>query len=185
MGKIVQAVVVFCAVLMTGVCSDACVGKTIFIGIPDGSDAMVAAEMAAQLITERTGSSVKIERYKNSRELYAAVQGGKVHVIMENTPHALEVLGRKNGANLGYDFIKSEYRKTFNMTWLAPFGTSVQYAAVLTSETLANYPALPKLLNKLAGALGNDTYRKLSQGVGTSEKARQVARDFLKSKKLI
>jgi len=55
----------------------------------------------------------------------------------------------------------------------------------LTADTLANYPALPKLLNKLAGALSNDTYVKLLKTVESEDKTRKAAKDFLKGKKLI
>jgi len=56
---------------------------------------------------------------------------------------------------------------------------------VLTVDTLSNYPALPKLLNKLSGVLTNDTYTKLLKSVDSSDKTRKVAKDFLKGKKLI
>ena len=96
-------------------------------------------------------------------------------------------MGKQKGAGStsSYDFVKGEYRKNLNLVWLEPFGGARQYAPVLTTETLANYPALPKLLNKLAGALANDTCTKLLKSVDSDDKARKVARDFLKGKKLI
>ena len=162
----------------------ACVGKTIHLGIINPNEKLMA-EMASLMITERTGSSVKIEVYRDSKELYDAVRQGKVNIIMENTDRALDILGRKGGVSPGIDVIKSEYRKNMNLTWLVPFGSAPQYAPVLTSDTLSNYPALPKLLNKLAGALPNDTYAKLAKSVETDDKARRVAKDFLKGRKLI
>jgi glycine betaine/choline ABC-type transport system substrate-binding protein len=50
---------------------------------------------------------------------------------------------------------------------------------------MAIYPALPKLLNKLSGALANDTYTKLLKTVESGDKTKKVAKDFLKGKKLI
>lgn len=164
----------------------ACVGKTIHVGITSPSEKLMA-EMASLMITERTGSSVKIELYKDSKTLYDAVRQGKVNIIMENTDRALDVLGKqKNSGQVpGIEMIKSEYRKNLNLTWLAPFGAAPQYAPVLTSDTLSNYPALPKLLNKLSGALQNDTYAKLLKSLESDDKAKKVAKDFLKGKKLI
>lgn len=186
MKKMISLVVV-AALLISVQFSQACVGKTIFLGIFAAANEKLVAEMASLLITERTGSSVKIQTYKDSRELYEAVKQGKVNIIVENTDHALEVLGKHKGAaSLStFEFVKGEYRKSLNLIWLEPFGNTQQYAPVLTPETLANYPALPKLLNKLAGVLANDTYPKLLKSVESDDKAKKVARDFLKSKKLI
>jgi glycine betaine/choline ABC-type transport system substrate-binding protein len=177
--------VVAAAFMMTAHVSMSCVGKTIHLGISNANERLMA-EMASLMITERTGSSVKIEVYKDSRSLYDAVKQGKVNIIMENTDRAQEVLGRAKGAApAGMEAIKSEYRKSMNLTWLNPFGVTPQYAPVLTSDTLSNYPALPKLLNKLAGVLSNDTYAKLLKSVESDDKTKKIAKDFLKGKKLI
>jgi osmoprotectant transport system substrate-binding protein len=174
--------VAFC---MTAHVSLACVGKTIHLGISSANEKLMA-EMTSLMISERTGSSVKIDIYKDSRALYEAVKQGKVNIIIENTDRALEMLGKtKSAGSLGVDSIKSEYRKSFNLTWLNAFGVSPQYAPVLTADTLSNYPALPKLLNKLAGALSKDTYPKLLKSIESDDKTKKIAKDFLKSKKLI
>lgn len=183
--KRIMCFVMAAAFLMTAHVSLACVGKTIHLGITGANEKLVA-EMASLMISERTGSSVKIDVYKDARALYEAVKQGKVNIIVENTDRALEVLGKPKSAGApGIDAIKGDYRKTFNLTWLNPFGAAPQYAPVLTAETLSNYPALPKLLNKLAGALPNDTYAKLLKSVESDDKARKIAKDFLKGKKLI
>ena len=67
--KKVVCFVVAAAFLITAHVSMACVGKTIHIGISSANEKLMA-EMASLMITERTGSSVKIEVYKNSKELY-------------------------------------------------------------------------------------------------------------------
>lgn len=163
----------------------ACVGKTIHLGISSANERLMA-EMASLMISERTGSSVKIDVYKDSREMYEAVKEGKVNIIMENTDRALQMLGRAKGAGSpGADAIKSEYRKKYNLTWLNSFGAAPQYAPLLTADTLSNYPALPKLLNKLTGVLSNDTYSKLLKSVESDDKTKKIAKDFLKVKKLI
>jgi len=183
--KRIMCFVVAVALLMTTQVSLACVGKTIHLGISSANERLMA-EMASLMISERTGSSVKIEVYKDSRALYEAVKQGKVNIIMENTDRALEVLGKtKSAGPAGVDSIKSEYRKNYNLTWLNSFGTTPQYAPVLTADTLSNYPALPKLLNKLAGVLSNDTYTKLLKSIESDDKTKKIAKDFLKGKKLI
>jgi glycine betaine/choline ABC-type transport system substrate-binding protein len=163
--------------------SFACVGRTVHIGISNAANERLLAEMASLLITERTGSNVQIDVYKDSSELYNAVKKGNVNVLFESTGRAPEVLGKAK--DLPYDQIKSEYRSKLSLTWLDLFGSTIKYAPVLTAETLATYPALPKLLNKLSGALPNDTYTKLQKTIESSEKTKKVAKDFLKGKKLI
>ena len=185
--KKIVSLVILVTILAAAQLSSACVGKTIHLGISNSANELLLAEMASLLITERTGSSVKVDVYKDSKELYNAVKKGNVNVIIENTGRALEVLGKQKtpGAASSFDFVKSEYRKSLNMVWLEPIGGSQQYASVLTVDTLSNYPALPKLLNKLSGVLTNDTYAKLLKSVDSSDKTRKIAKDFLKGKKLI
>lgn len=185
MKKIIYFVVV-AALLVTVNISMACVGKTIYLGVSNPNEALMA-EMASIMISERTGSAVKVEVYKDSKSLYEAIRQGRVNIIIENTDHAREVLGSNKGSGspIAIDIIKSEYRKSMNLIWLNSYGSTPQYAPVLTGDTLNSYPALPKLLNKLAGALPHDTYSKLLKSLTSSDKTKKVARDFLKGKKLI
>ncbi len=171
------------SVLAVAPISSACVGKTIHLGITGAVSERLLAEMSSILITERTGSSVKIDVYKDSKELYSAVKQGKVNVIFENPGRAAEIVGKPTGSS--FNQIKSEYKTKLNLTWLEQIGGSLKFAPVLTADTLANYPALPKLLNKLSGALVNDTYAKLLKSAESSEKSKKTAREFLKGKKLI
>jgi glycine betaine/choline ABC-type transport system substrate-binding protein len=163
--------------------SFACVGRTVHIGIANPANERLLAELASLIIVERTGTTVQVDVYKNSTELYNAVKQGNVNVLFENTSHAAEIVGKPKDAT--YDQLKSEYRTKLSLTWLELTGGSVKYAPILTAETLATYPALPKLLNKLSMALSNDTYAKLQKSVESADKAKKVAKDFLKGKKLI
>lgn len=163
--------------------SSACVGRFVHIGISNTTNERLLAEMASLLISERTGSNVQIDVYKDSSELYKAVKQGNVNVLFESTGRAAEVVGKPKDST--HDQIKSEYRTKLNLTWLDMFGSNVKYAPILTTETLATYPALPKLLNKLSGVLTNDTYSKLIKSVESGDIPKKVAKDFLKGKKLI
>lgn len=167
--------------------ADACVGRILSVGIPDAVGEQLLAEMISLLITERTGSNVKIVRYKDSREIYAAVKEGKVGILIERTDRALDVLGKPKEPNekTAYEVVKKEYRMNLNLVWLAPWGGPQHYAPVLTVETLTNFPALPKLLNKLAGVLNSENYTKLIEAAERDNNAKKVVREFLKAKKLI
>ncbi|ABB30804.1 putative lipoprotein [Geobacter metallireducens RCH3] len=179
--------IVAVSILAVAQLSGACVGRTLHIGVSNTANERLLGEMISILITERTGTSVKVQVYRDSRELYGAVRKGEVNLLVETPDRALEVLGKQKEANGGNsrDLIKSGYRSTFNLAWLEPFGGSPQYAPVLTVETLSNYPALPKLLAKLSGALNNDAYARLLKSSDAGGKSRKAVRDFLKAKKLI
>lgn len=181
--KKIILLLIFTSILAAVNFSSACVGRTVHLGISNAANERLLAELASLLIIERTGSTVQIDVYKDSAELYKAVKQGNVNVFFESPGHAADVVGKPKDST--YDQIKSEYRTKLNLTWLNLFGGSAKYAPVLTAETLATYPALPKLLNKLSGALVNDTYSKLLKTVETPDKTKKTAKDFLKGKKLI
>lgn len=185
MKHLVLSLLLLCAISITAP-AQACVGKTLFVGMSGAHQDMLFAEIISQLITERTGTTVKILQFKDSAELYNAIKKGEVGMLVENTDRALQILGRKeSNPRLAYDMVKKEYRKSLNLVWLDPFGVGQLFAPVISVDTIGHLPALPKLLNKLAGALDENSFSKLLKSFKPDEKPRGVARDFLKSKKLI
>lgn len=185
MKHVVISLLLLCAFSLTAPVH-ACVGKTLFVGITGAPQEMLFAEIVSQLITERTGTTVKILQFKDSTELYNAIKKGEVGVLVESTDRALQIVGRKeSNSKLAYDLVKKEYRKSLNLVWLDPFGATPLLAPVISVDTIGHLPALPKLLNKLAVALNEDSYNKLLKSFKSDEKPRRIARDFLKAKKLI
>lgn len=171
---------------------DACVGKTLHIGIIDTPNEQLLAELTSQLISARTGTTVKVEKFKGQKELYSSVKQGQVALVIESTDRALEMIGKPHATSgkAAFDTAKAEYRKSLNMIWLEPYGT-VQggsgqqlLAPVISNEILSSLPALPKLLQKLSGITADAAYPRLLKSKG-DEASKKVARDFLKSKKLI
>jgi glycine betaine/choline ABC-type transport system substrate-binding protein len=170
---------------------NACVGKTLHIGIIDSPNEQLLAELASQLITERTGTTVKVETFKGQQELYNSVKKGQIGLLIENTDRGMDMIGKPRGASgkAAFETVKAEYRKSLNLIWLEPFGTvqgggAQMYAPVISSEILGNLPALPKLLQKLSGITSDSGYQRLLKAKGT-DKPKKIAKDFLKSKKLI
>ena len=169
---------------------NACVGKTLHIGVIGTPNDLLLAELVSQLITERTGTSVKIESFKGQKELYNSVKQGDVGLLIGNTDLAMETIGKPRGTSgkAAFETLKAEYRKNLNLIWLEPFGTvpgasgAQLYAPVITNEILGSLPALPKLLQKLSGITNDSGYQRLLKAKGDEKK---VARAFLKSKKLI
>lgn len=167
--------------------TEACVGKTLYIGVTNSPNELMFAEIISILVSERTGTSVKIVAYKDARDMYSAVKKGEVGVLIENADRALKLLNRpaEGNAKASYEAAKKEYRQGLNLVWLEPFGGSQYYAPIISVETINNLPALPKLINKLAGMVNDDTSAKLLKSMKADEKPKKVARDFLKTKKLI
>jgi len=189
-------ILVFALVLICPPASDACVGKVLRIGAVSSADGYLLSEILAILINERTGSTVNTKYYKNTTELYDAVKAQQVDILVENTARAMHILNRTaSGANPNktYETVKTAYESEKGLIWLKPFGLlswnegeGRSFAtAVLKVEVLSNFPALPRVIDKLAGMISDEIYAKLVKSMDSGEKPKTVARDFLKSKKLI
>jgi len=169
---------------------NACVGKTLHIGIIDSPNEQLLAELTSQLITARTGTTVKIDKFKGQKELYNSVKNGQVAMVIESTDRAMEMIGkpRETPARAALEAAKSEYGKSLNMIWLEPYG-QVQgggqvVAPVITNDILSSLPALPKLLQKLAGITADAAYARMLK-TKSADGGKKIAKDFLKNKKLI
>src|SRR4030043_455325 len=129
--------------------SDACVGKTLYIGALNSTYEQLFSEMLSVVISERTGTTVNIKYYKDSKELYNAVKKNEVGILVENTDRALEILGRPKEENVekAYNISKEEFRKNLNLVWLKPFvllseagGKSRNYYSPLIAvDVLSNF----------------------------------------------
>ena len=175
--------------------SDACVGKTLYIGALNSTYEQLFSEMLSVVISERTGTTVDIKYYKDSRELYNAVKKNEVGILIENTDRAMEILDRQREQNpeAAYNISKEEFRKNLNLVWLKPFvpltreggKNQYYYSPVITVDVLSNFPALPRVINKLSGIMNEETFLKMVKSVKSGEKPKKVARDFLKVRKII
>jgi glycine betaine/choline ABC-type transport system substrate-binding protein len=54
-----------------------------------------------------------------------------------------------------------------------------------TRDVLTNYPLLPRVLNKLAGAINDEAFSTLTAKVRGGEKPQNVSKDFLRQNKFI
>jgi len=175
--------------------AEACVGKVLYIGAVSSAEGQVLSEILATIINERTGTTVNTRYYKDSQGLYDAVKARQVDMIIENTTRAMHILSKTVDTDLKrtYESVKSAYEKEKGLIWFKPFGFSngkdtegQSYTApLLRIDVINNFPALPRLIGKLGGTVNNETYAKLMKLVESGEKPKKVARDFLRSKKLI
>lgn len=175
---------------------EACVGKTIFLGRMPGREQEILAEIFTWMVSERTGTTIQVKSYADSRATHAALQAADVDVYLEDQGVALrDILGGRaaGGAGEARDVVRREYEQRFNLVWLEPWGMTghaagdppgTPVAPVIRKDTLKKFPALSRLVNKLSGAVDDTTLARL---VRESEKrpAREVVKQFLKEKKLI
>lgn len=191
--KIIIMFLVLFMALVPGV--DACVGKTLHIGALNSPEGQVFAEMISVIITERTGSTVEAKLYNNIQELYDAVKVRKVDIMVENTARAMQLLNKPadTDAKKALEIAKTTYEKEKGLIWLKPYsflkangGATPSYTSTLLRiEVLSNFPALPRVMDKLGSVINEEAYSKLLKSVEAGDKPKKVARDFLKSKKLI
>jgi len=179
--------------------SQACVGRTLYIGSLNSAKANVMSEMLALLINERTGTTVQIRYFDDKASLYKASKSAKetkrVDIMVENTIDALQVLKKVPSGNPEDDYltVKKMYEKTMDIIWLNPFGYDSSQnsgqksvsAPLIRRDVLINFPLLPRVLNKLSGVISTKSYTSLNKKVARGDKPRNVAKNFLKRKKLI
>lgn len=180
----------------------ACVGKTLYLGRLPGKEQEILAEIFTWLVSERTGTSVEVRAYPDSRASHSALEKAKIDLYLEETGVALcEILGREapaGGAEEARQLVRKEYEERFNFIWLEPWGLAGKFprdgsgngdlvslvAPVVRKDTLKKFPALSRLINKLAGVMDNETMARLL-AESAHESPREVTKKFLKQKKLI
>jgi osmoprotectant transport system substrate-binding protein len=183
---------------------EACVGKTVFLGRMPGREQEVLAELFTWMVSERTGTTIQTKSFSDSRTTHAALQTADIDLYLEDQGVAArEILGGqvgKDGAE-AREALRREYEQRFNLVWLEPWGMTGQaspaalaapagagapglVAPVIRKDTLKKFPALSRLVNKLAGVVNDEALAKL---VRESEKrpVREVTKQFLKEKRLI
>jgi len=181
--------------LLFGMDSYACVGRVLNIGITHSLNENILAELVSVLINERTGTTVNIKVFETPNDMYESLRKDELGIVIENTDHAMNMLNIAGSEDKekDYDVSKKEFRERMNLVWLRPFGLlseekggrKFMYAAVITENVLINFPALPKVINKLVGISDDGDFNKMVKAVKSGEKVKRAVRDLLKRKKLI
>lgn len=175
---------------------DACVGKTLYLGRLPGKEQEILAEIFVWLVSERTGTSIEVKSFPDSRASHSALEKAKIDLYLEEPDVALqEILGREGVAPGGEEIrrvVRNEYEERFNLIWLEPWGlegttgggVSSMVAPVIRRDTLKKFPALSRLVNKMAGVVDDQAMALLLEE-SSRKSAREVTKKFLKDKKLI
>jgi osmoprotectant transport system substrate-binding protein len=190
--------VIFLLVATTAV-SQACVGRILYVGAIETVEGQTMAELLVLLINERTGTNVKIRYFDDNSKLYQAFKSHeeeiRVDIIIENTADAMALMQKDRIKDLDQEYltVKKFYEKELDATWLKAFGfknikgsnnPSVS-ASLIRNDVLTNYPLLPRILNKLSGAIDEKTFSEMIGKVRSGSKAKNVVKDFLRAKKFI
>lgn len=174
----------------------ACVGKTLVVGSTGGMQQELLANMLAQLITERTGTSVKLVNHDSSQSAHQALLKDDLDIYVEYTGVGqVTILGAEpiGDPQQLYQAVKKRYNEDLNIVWLKPLGFEgkivdaalpMQAVPIARKDTLKKFPALARLINKLSGKIDAQTISQLEEQT-TSQGVKEVARSFLKQNRLI
>jgi osmoprotectant transport system substrate-binding protein len=175
----------------------ACVGKTLVIGALENQQQQVLAQMLSILISERTGTTVKVVPVASHAEAHEALLRADLDMYVEYTGVGqVDLLKGEpiSDSEVLYKTVKERYNQELNLVWLKPFGfndqslapagTSAEAAPVVRKDTLKKFPALARLINKLGGSVDLATMQKL-ETESSDGSARDSARQFLKENRFI
>lgn len=171
-----------------------CTNFPINIGALDTTLDRILVESLSVLINERTGVTVGVHYFKTWQELDTAVQEKRLEITIENTSTSLQQqdIAVSPDPQQNLEKLKELYKQK-EMIWLKPFvfvakdekGSDVLTAPVISRKSLAQFPALPRLIAKLTKKIDDQALEKLIQDVQGSAKPKNVARDYLKELSLI
>ena len=188
-------VLVFCGLVAWPAVMEACVGKTLYLGRLPGQEQEILAELFVWLVSERTGTSIEVKAFSDSRATHSALEEAKIDVYMEETAVALhDILGRSGKVPAGEEarqIVRKEYAERYNLVWLEPWGlghgdggSPSKVAPVVRKDTLKKFPALSRLVNKMAGVVDDAAMEQLL-AESAQAPVRDVTKKFLKQRKLI
>jgi len=176
----------------------ACTGKTITIARTADLQQVILAQMLAVLIDARTGTTVEEKIYPTFEAAHAAVIGHDADIDIEYTGRIRAAILNKevlSDADELFAAVKEEYavsqknliilpRLGFNNQTLAPAGGAAEAVIVLRKDTAEKFPALDKLITKLAGIVDDAAMQELEKKAQSGE-IRTVVREFLRTKRLL
>mgnify|MGYP001228426284 CR=1 FL=1 len=178
--------------------ASACVGKTLVIGSAGTLQQDLLAQMLNLLISERTGTTVKVVRYDSATQAHDALMDADLDILVEYTGIAQVTVLKGEGlgdAEALFKAVKDGYNQKYNLIWLTPFGFDeaslapaesipAQAAPVVRKDTLKKFPALARLIKKLGGAVSGEAMATLEKEAQGGD-IQGVARRFLKNGRYI
>lgn len=169
-----------CIIIFSSNFAYACVGKTIFIGHLNNIESELVGNILSKLITERTGTSVKLKKFSSSEELLQAGTNGDIDLFVFDNYEVQKIIHLAE-----FDKARTEFNTKFNLVFLKPLiETKNTYSVpIIRKDTLKKFPALPRLIEKLNGILIPATINELIKELN-KKPMKDIVRDFLKGKNL-
>ena len=170
--------------------SHSCVGRILNLTVNESPEQQLVAHIMATYITERTGTTVNIV---NSAEDVGAQCPTDICINYVNTGlSGMSSDEQGSDEQENYSLVKEYYIENENLVWLKPFGYKgpVQQedaslaVPVANRESLAKFPVLDRVINKLGNLIDDSSLEQLLQQTENGD-AESVAKDFLKTKNLI
>ncbi len=150
----------------------ACAGYTLALGTDGSQSQELLAQIMAELIRQRTGTKIQLVRFKSQSELLAAAKRQEVDLLV--------AVVTQTGAAENNLFHDGQLRL------LKPFGyQDSQVLPAFQAATLKRFPALPRLINRLAGIIDDATLLRLQEGLSAGSDLRASAKKFLTEQRLI
>lgn len=190
--------------LLTAAASTAwsCVGKTLQVGVVSRGEERLLGSILSILVNERTGTSVKIREFSSFRECFGALEKNDIDIVVSFMGQGcVEVLMQKSASSVleAVENARRSFNERFNLVWLKTWGLTdggrfmrdgsdrplaTEAAPLVRKETLKEFPALARLVDKMAGRLDNTIVQGLVMKM-TGADADSVAREYLRAEKLI
>jgi osmoprotectant transport system substrate-binding protein len=150
----------------------ACAGYTLSVGTDGSQRQELLAQIMSELVRQRTGTKIRLVRFKFQAELLEAAKRKEVDLLVVVTTQPATV---KNDL-----FLEGRLRL------LKPFGyQDFQVMPAIQTETLKRFPALQRLINRLAGIIDDATLLRLEEELAAVSNLRAVAKKFLTEQNLV
>ena len=178
-----------------------CVGRLLIVAITDSPDQAIMAEMLAELINQRTGTTVEIVHPGDLKACHKAVLDEKANIYIDYIENGAARMGgsyKDDNPQKAYTLVSQFHLEKFAMVWLRPFGYlgpltleansekggGTLAVPVTTKDVLRRFPVLDRLINKLGNRIDNHTMEVLKKR-GETQDVKDVVKAFLKAQKLI
>lgn len=147
--------------------AQACAGYTIIVGSDGSPRQELLTQIMAELIRQRTGTKIQFSRFATQGELLAAAERHDVDLLVVAVTQD--------------DLFSKDQLQV-----LKPFGyQNSQVMPAFQVATLKRFPALQRLVNRLAGIIDDATLRYLEKSLNAGSDLRDVAKKFLTERNLI
>ncbi len=179
-----------CLLLTFTSTSHSCVGRILNLTVNESPEQQIIAHIMATYITERTGTTVNI--VKSSEDSGAQCPSDICINYVKTGLSGMSSDDQGSDDQENYSLVKEYYIENENLVWLKPFGykgpvpqeDASLAVPVANRESLAKFPVLDRVINKLGDLIDDSSLEQLLQQTQNGD-AESVAKDFLKTKNLI